>query len=314
MTELPRSRALVRLDGPGHIMPVEPTTPPGSTIWRIVHFPLVLAVVALGLLVLAGIATNVVGVGFRAAGHVPGARFLTPIISTAAVAGAYWLFVRVVERRRDMAELGTAGWLREAGLGFAGGLVLNAGIFAIVYLSGALHVFGFNAPSVLAQPLVSSICAAIVQEMILRGLLFRQAERLLGSWLAVVLTAVVFGVAAVVTSDAGLRANLAIVLEAGLLFTALYMATRRLWAAIGLHAAWNFAQVALYGIAATPGGPRSFVLTLMSGPDWLTGGSAGADASVPALLANAALVVALLVVAMRRGFIVRPAWRRGRSA
>ncbi len=321
MTELPRARALVRLDGPGHIMPVEPVTPSGSTIWRVVHFPVILGAVALALLLLASFATTLIGFAFRFAGHMPGARFLAPLTGAAAVLCVYWVFVRVVERRRELAELGGGGWLREIALAYGAGLSLAAGIFAIVYALGGLQVVGFDSPHVLIAPFVSAACAAVVQEVIARGLFFRLVERLLGSWLALLLMAAGFGAAAFLFAQAAPFAGLAIVLEAGLMFTAAYMATRRLWGAIGLHAAWNFAQVALYGVAGTaagpPGagtaaGPHGFVRSLATGPDWLTGARAGVDASLPALAVTALLVAALLTVAIRRGYIVRPVWRRGR--
>ena len=39
-----------------------------------------------------------------------------------------------------------------------------------------------------------------------------------------------------------------IAVEAGLLLGGAYMLTRSLWVAIGLHAAWNFTQGAVFGV------------------------------------------------------------------
>jgi membrane protease YdiL (CAAX protease family) len=162
-------------------------------------------------------------------------------------------------------------------------------------------------------PFVVKLSTAIILVIIVCGLGFRLVERLLGSWLSLLLTMIFFGVVRLFGDDATPLAVLAVALEAGLLFAVLYMVTRRLWAAIGLQAAWKFAQVGLYGDAMTSGRPRGFLLSSLEGPDWLTGGRGGTDASVPALVLAALLVVALLAVAVRRGQIVRPVWQRGRT-
>lgn len=314
MTELPRSRALVRMDGPGHIMPVEPVTPPGSRVWRIVHLPAMLAVVAAGLLFLAALAINPLALGLRSLPHVPGARYIMPPIGATATIALYCMFVRIVERRSNIEELGIRGWLQEVGSGFCGGLALSCATFAVLSLLGGVRVIGFNSLHVMLLPFVVQLSTAIILEMIVCGLGFRLVERSLGSWFAVLLTVIFFAAARLFGEDATPFAILAVALEAGLLFAVSYMVTRRLWAAIGLHAAWKFAQIALYGNAMTDSGPRGFVLSSLEGPDWLTGGRTGTDTSVPALVIAALLIVLLLAVAVRRGQIVRPFWQRGRSA
>jgi membrane protease YdiL (CAAX protease family) len=294
-------------------MPVEPVTPPDSKIWQVIHLPMMLAVVAAGLLFVATLAISPLGLGFRSVIHVPGARYFLPLIGAAATVAVYCIFVRIVERRSYIEELGDRGWLKELGLGFCGGLALSFGTFAILSLLGGVSIVGFNPPSVMLLPFVVKLSTAIILVIIVCGLGFRLVERLLGSWLSLLLTMIFFGVVRLFGDDATPLAVLAVALEAGLLFAVLYMVTRRLWAAIGLQAAWKFAQVALYGDAMTSIGPRGFVLSNLEGPDWLTGGRGGTDASIPALVLATLFVIALLAVAVRRGQIVRPVWQRGRT-
>lgn len=314
MADLPRARALVRLDGPGHIMPVEPVTPPDSAVWRVIHFPVMLAAVAAGLLFLAASGLGLLGVGLRAAAAVPGVRYLAPALGAAATLLLYYLFVRVVERRTDIEELDSRGWVQELGLGYAGGLALSLTAFAVLGMLGALRIDGYNPARVMLLPFVVQLCTAVILEIIVCGLGFRLIERWLGTWLTLLAAMVFFGVLRLFNDDATALAMLAVALEAGLLFAALYIVTRRLWAAIGLSAAWKFAQIGLYGVTDSVTGPRGFVLARVVGPDWLTGGRAGADASVPALVIDALLLGALLTAAVRRGRIVRPVWQRGRVA
>jgi uncharacterized protein len=281
-TDLARSRALVRLDGPGHIMPIEPVTPPDSKAWRVVHFPVVLAVCALGLLAAAALGIKLLGLG------------LTQLV-----------FVRVVERRRDVEELGMAGWASEAGLGVGIGLALSLSVFLVQLAGGAIDVEGFALSRHLLASVVTQVCTAICLELVLRGLLFRLGERLLGSWLALLGSAAFFGGGVWLSGMPGTVA-LAAALQSGLLFAAMYMVTRRLWAAIGLHAGVLIAQAELYG-------GNGLLTSRLAGPEWLTGGQGGADASLPGLVLTALLVAALVATAIRRGRIVRPIWRRGRS-
>ena len=314
--DLPRSRALIQLDGPRHIMPLEPVTPPDSAAWRVIHRPVTLTVIAVGLLVVAALALNLLGVGFQLVARAPGLRYVAPPIGAMAIVGLYCLFVSVVERRRSIEEFGRSGALAEFALGCAVGLTLSFSTFAILVLLGALHVVGFNPPHNMFLPLVSQFCTAVILEIILCGLAFRMVERWLGSWLALALMMATSGAVRFFGSGdtaLALPATFAVMIETVLLFAIPYMMTRRLWAAIGLTAAWKIAQFALY-VTATAIGLQGLVLSFMTGPDWLTGGRAGADASTPALCMSAILATALLIVAVRRGRIVRPAWQRGRPA
>ena len=304
MTDLPRSRALVQLDGPGHILPIEPVTPEGSTAWRIVHLPLVLVLVALGLFALAGIATGMLSHGFAQVSAFPGARLVATALSAALVLAIYWVFVRLVERRRDIVELGGDGWLVASGIAYASGLLLTGAIFALLLVLGGLGIGIVTAPRDIVWLSVSSLSSAVIQEIILRGLFFRLVERLLGSWIALAASAALLWIGYAVMGGGSALAALGFVLKTGLLLAALYMVTRRLWAAVGLHAACSLAQIVLLGMTI-PG-------AALGKPDWLTGGRFGPDAALPAIFVYAAVVVALLAVAVRRGRIVRPIWRQRR--
>ncbi len=305
LENLARSRALVRLDGPGHIMPITPVTPPDSKVWRVIHFPVILGVCALFLLAAAVQGSKLVlGLGAQYLTNMPGARYIVPLIVTAAVVLVYFVFVRIVERRRDFEELDRVGWLTELSLGFAIGVALYLTIFAIQAAAGVVSIQGFNVSRELLPPIVAQVCAAIWLELVLRGLFFRLTERLLGSWLALLASAAFF-FGGVLLDGMPLTSALAAMFQSGLLLAAVYMVTRRLWAAIGLHAAIGLTAVQLYG-------PNGLVISHVAGPDWLTGGVGSVDSSLPGLVLTALLTVVMLAVAIRRGRIVRPIWRSGR--
>ncbi|MFB2895241.1 type II CAAX prenyl endopeptidase Rce1 family protein [Aerosakkonemataceae cyanobacterium BLCC-F50] len=104
-------------------------------------------------------------------------------------------------------------------------------------------------------------------------------------------------------------ASIAIVF--GPMLAAPYMVTRRLWMSIGLHIAWNYTMGKIFSGAVSGGNEmQGLFKTTFAGPQLLTGGSAGMEGSLIAILVSAAASVILLILAVRRGKIVPPSWKR----
>jgi hypothetical protein len=275
---------------------------------------MVLAIVAIGLLGVAALATVLMVFAFQYLGQIRGMRYLVALIGAAAAVLGYYIFVRVVERRTEIEELSAPGALKEMSLGFCGGLALSFATSAILSALGAFNVISINSPLVMASPFVLQFCTAVIVVIFVSGLGFRLVERLLGSWLTLLLTVCFFGAVRMLDQNATSVTMVAVGLQAGLLFAVLYMVTRRLWAPIGLYAAWKFAQIAFDGNTLTASGPHGFFVSLLNGPDWLTGGPTGTATSVPAVVLTAITLLILLTITVRRGRLVRPFWQRGGMA
>ncbi|WP_158883121.1 type II CAAX endopeptidase family protein [Rhodanobacter sp. L36] len=217
---------------------------------------------------------------------------------------AYVVLVKLIERRR-MSELS----LRSVPTFGAGGLLLGIVLFSsavgILWLVGSYHVTGTD-PSVdwLPEVLVAGLGAGIGEEIMFRGGLFRIVEEGLGTWWALAISALFFGAAHAFNPGATLWSSAAIAIEAGILFGLLYHLTRSLWACVGLHAAWNTMQGTFYGIPVSGMKAHGWLVSYRTGPDWLSGGSFGAEASVVALLLCSVVSVVLATIALRRGSIV----------
>ena len=83
---------------------------------------------------------------------------------------------------------------------------------------------------------------------------------------------------------------------------------------MGLHAAWNVTQGMIFGAAVSgTGEPVGLFDSVPIGPDLLTGGAFGPEASVVAVLALLAFSIALAYPLVRRGLVVAPLWRRWRA-
>ncbi|MBI4900656.1 MAG: CPBP family intramembrane metalloprotease [Actinobacteria bacterium] len=271
----------------------------------------------------------------------PGVRLLAFVATVALVIGALmglallveprllrsWLPVRlaelvavvagfavlmVVERRRPV-ELAPRRW---TGLlwGLLLGAVLCSTVIGILAALGSYRILGFNAAYQFWPALVSTgLVASVAEELAFRGVLFRLTEDLFGTWAALAISALIFGLAHLGNPDATLWGAVAIALEAGLLFAALYAVTRSLWWTIGLHFAWNIVEGPVYGsVVSGSGGASGWFRAQFTGPTWLTGGSFGIEGSVLTAALLTAVGVWLLVVIKRRGLAVKPSWVRRR--
>jgi hypothetical protein len=224
---------------------------------------------------------------------------------------AYLLLVKLVERR-PISELAPSRLLPDGAKGILAGLLLFSAVVGVLYLLGSYHVTGSNLDAQwLPALLMVGLGAGIGEEIITRGALFRIVEEGLGTWVALIVSALFFGAAHIANPGATVWSSAAIAIEAGLLFGMLYHVTRSLPLCMGLHAAWNFAQGTIYGIPVSGTPADGWLVSTRSGPDWLSGGVFGAEASVIALSLCSLCTLGLLVVALRRGSIVpcRP-WRQ----
>jgi len=188
-------------------------------------------------------------------------------------------------------------------------------VFAVLAALGSYRITAVGWDKGILVGLAGGVMAGVGEELLFRGVLLRLLEAWLGSWWALGMTAALFGAMHLSNPGATAFGAVAIALEAGILLGACYLVTRRLWLAVGLHAAWNFVQGGIFGsdISGTGSG-RGLFEASFSGSDILTGGSMGVEGSVVAVVICMAAGAAMAVTAHRRGLIVLPVWRRRRDS
>ncbi len=243
-----------------------------------------------------------------------------PIVSVGVLAVCTLLTVFAVTRLiewRNPAEIGldlrcfVIDWLKGAGVGAA----YLCAVVGILALFGGYRMTGVAfAGQALAGGLLLHFLVGVFEETLFRGILFRFLEEGFGSWIALTLTALFFGLSHWGNPNATVWSALAIALEAGILFGAVYMATRSLWIAMGLHTAWNFLQGNIFGVAVSGNGAPtdSLFRPLIQGNRWLTGGAFGIEASVITVVLGLGLGIYFIVHAVRQKRILRGLlWRGG---
>jgi membrane protease YdiL (CAAX protease family) len=213
--------------------------------------------------------------------------------------------------RRSVPELALPGMGRELGIG----LLVGAGLYAACELTlmamGIYRIDGLNPPGYMIPAIAMALSSGVFEELLFRGVLYRSVEKWFGSWAALVVSSLVFGLTHLMNAQGTLEGALFIAVEAGILLAAAFMLTGRLWLSIGFHVAWNYTQSAIFSsIVSGNDAASGLIRSTIQGPDWLTGGSFGVESSVLSLLLCTTTGIVMVVMAVKRGKIVPPIWKR----
>jgi membrane protease YdiL (CAAX protease family) len=230
------------------------------------------------------------------------------LLAAGLCAAGYVLYVRRVEKRAVSELAGPCAW-RElaAGLGLGAGLFLAiAGALAVL---ASFRVTGHDNWTVMIAPFALMVMVAVIEEILFRGVIFRITERSLGSWAACLVSSLLFVVAHLSNEGMTLLA-VSVTFAAGVLLAAAFMVTRRLWLAIGFHFAWNFTSDAVFSLPTSGQPAKGLLHAQLVGPEWLTGGGYGVEASAVTLLVLAVAAGWLLWSAIRRGHVIGFSARR----
>jgi membrane protease YdiL (CAAX protease family) len=278
---------------------------------RILRFPITLIVIEAIVFIFIGGALEAADtakrIGLSRAGF-----FLFVLVGAVVLILVWKAMRRWLEGERDR-EFTLPGAGAELGAGLLAGFLLFSLMTGLVALLGGIEVVGTRpfAKTQFWEWAALGVASGLFEETLVRGILLRQLERLVGTWWALAATAVLFGALHMFNPDATWTGAVSIMMEAGILLGAAYLYTRRLWLAAGLHAAWNFTQAWVFSIPVSGTGQSVGILvTRRKGPDWLTGGDFGLEASMAAVLVATVAGLFLLWKAHQKGGFVPPMWSR----
>jgi membrane protease YdiL (CAAX protease family) len=229
------------------------------------------------------------------------------LLLAVVILAAYRTYVQVVERR-TATELSGTHAMRELGAGVLLGTLLLSLTIGVLAALGIYQVTGTNGWVAMLATLPAFVLAAVLEEVVMRGVVFRILEQWLGSWIALAISAALFGLLHLLNPGVTLLNAGAVMLEAGILLAAAYMLTRRLWFCVGIHFAWNFTQGGIFSATVSGGATNGLLQSRLIGPAWLSGGAFGAEASVVAVIVCLAAGLVLLRAARHYKHVIPPSW------
>ena len=209
----------------------------------------------------------------------------------------FW--VKVIEKNA-LSSLGFVkrNWLKYLGWGIMFSLV-QMGVIALVYQVSGIGSFELNELSL--EPILFILglfpfwlLQGGTEEVATRGWLLTRIAARSNLPLSIVISSSLFGILHMGNAGVTFLSVLNIILD-GVLAGLLFIYTDSIWLVVAQHGTWNYVQGNLLGfqVSGTGADTSIFSFTMGSGPDWLTGGTFGAEGSI---ITTLVLLVSLVIV------------------
>lgn len=233
--------------------------------------------------------------------------YLPPIVLPLLACWVYAILVRQFERRAPWELQIGPRLLSDLPFGFLLGGTFITGMWLLLW-SFRLY---FAHRGVWSQWfddfLFDSYISAVLEELAFRAVILRILARVWGVRTGVILSSILFGLAHF--SHGSWLGIFGIILNAGIAMGLLYVITGRLWMSIGFHLGYDFIETSVLGI----GSHHGFLVNVPKPgvAAWLTGGTFGPDAAVPAMILGLLINAALWRCAFRRRMTSDPSVHNG---
>jgi membrane protease YdiL (CAAX protease family) len=206
---------------------------------------------------------------------------------------------------RKMLEKETVAfpWLRIDFKGFLQGSLLALGLIsisaAILAVSGLVE-FSFQAfSSDLLTYLTLFLMVALHEEILTRGYLLDTLYKAYGKWVGIGVSTLIFAGLHIFNDHVG-WIGMSNIFLSGVLMALFFLRKKNLWAPIGIHFAWNYAQGPIYGFAVSGIEVRSLLEVDHLGSSILTGSEFGLEGSLIALTILTATIFVVTVALNRK--------------
>ena len=247
---------------------------------------------------------SIIGYGLLISGYQGADYFAHPsltVVAAAIILGLYALFVRWIERHWP-ADLPLGKLVPHTLLGILVGFIIMVLVVSTIVAMGDATVTwkGFSVEKQF-NVFMMFLAVAVGEEMIFRGVIFRWIDERWNTWVALLISAILFGWMHISNDNATWWSSLAIAVEAGLLLGAAYKWSGSLWVPIGIHWAWNYTQGNIFGLAVSGSDAGETMLTtIVNGPDIITGGAFGPEASIISVILGTFFTIVFLANCYRR--------------
>ena len=176
--------------------------PAGKPLWRkIIDYPLVTMVIATVLYICAVALSIVIGKQVPASLGKSEVAAVHAVITIGLLLAVYkFIITRLGENPKDDLPAGPA--IRDGAIGLGAGFALMAASVGVATVAGVYRIIGEGDTSTLLLELISvAIMPGFTEELLFRGILFRWLEEFGGSWLALLVTSALFGLAHIMAAS-----------------------------------------------------------------------------------------------------------------
>lgn len=287
---------------------------PQKRIGKFIQFPITRIFIAVLFLLPVSVLANLVGLELIKSLEEPYytlLRYLRDMIFFILFLVAYRSYTHYIENRKIL-EFNTKSFMPEIGLGFFISIGVVCFMVILMMLLGYYRIGSFNPPAVFADRTVEYFMGSFTEELIFRLILFKLVEEFAGSWIGIVVQGLVFGLAHIGNPNATIWTSLSLVISGTILFGAAFMLTRRIWLIWAMHFSWNFFQEGIFGMPNSGFQSDGLIKPIIEGPEWITGGKFGVEASVISILFLLIVGLIILKKAIENNQLVLPVWKRNK--
>jgi membrane protease YdiL (CAAX protease family) len=221
---------------------------------------------------------------------------------------AYIFFIKILERRKVDELSFDISAIKEFSYGGLIALISITSVMGIMWLLGNYTIYEINHSATLFESFLHNFFFAFLQDVVYFLIIFRIIEKSLGSWIAIVLASIIFGFKHLLFPGYTVWSAIAQVFEAGILFSAFFILTRRIWLLFGFHFIWNFIE---YGfiLGFKPEGLIELFTSEFSGSFLITGMPVGPEASILTLTIGTGLGLFFIFQAYKKNKLILPFWK-----
>ncbi|MBI2428273.1 MAG: CPBP family intramembrane metalloprotease [Ignavibacteriales bacterium] len=214
---------------------------------------------------------------------------------------ATWITLRFVDKRPlySVGLLFHGGWGKE----LFQGILLGAGMMTtivIIFFAGGMITIEFRELEIGSIMLIFLNSAALYtvvgygEELMFRGYILQVFAEGTNRLIAALTISILFAFAHAKNPNVSIFGLINVGL-AGLWLSVAYYKTNALWLAIGLHISWNFFQGFVYSlpVSGTTSDKEQIGKAIVTGPEWLTGGTFGPEGGA---LATLMLIISIALI------------------
>jgi membrane protease YdiL (CAAX protease family) len=279
---------------------------------KILHFPLTKIIIGLIVCgVIIGVGQTLIQKTLELTSIDKDLKNLIGGIFAAILAIISYTYLFKFYEKRKITEFSKKSIIKNLSIGIVLGVILQSLTILVIYLKGGYSVISINPILFIIPPLTMGITSAIIEETLFRGIIFRIPEEKLGSYISLLISALIFGALHISNPNSSLSAGIGLAIQAGLLLGAAYIYSRNLWFPIAIHFAWNFTQSAIFGANVSGNAiSKTLITSKIEGAEWFTGGQFGPEGSIQATIFCLIATIVLLVLSHKEGKIIKPYWNK----